>query len=71
MDAKLNDLKLELWLRQRERGAINWRTKEGKEIPIKEMTDTHLLNTINLLEDLEDRRDGYYDALSSFEEKYI
>lgn len=71
MDAKLNDLKVELWLRQRERGSIIWRTKEGKEIPIKEMTDAHLLNTINLLEEVEEERDGYNDALSSFEEKYM
>jgi hypothetical protein len=27
-----------------------WKTKEGKEVFIKDMTDTHLKNTIKLLE---------------------
>ena len=49
--ATLDDLKKEAWLRCRNAGEIVWRTKEGKEIPIKEMSDQHLLNAINRLID--------------------
>lgn len=49
MKANLNDLKLELWLRQRNRGEIIWDTKDGKEIPIGEMSDEHLINAIKRL----------------------
>lgn len=48
--AELEDLYRELWLRKRNRGEIVWITKNGKAIPINEMTDSHLENTINMLE---------------------
>ena len=54
MKATLHDLYKELWLRQRERGEIRWKTKEGKEIDIKEMSDKHLENTIRLLENIDE-----------------
>lgn len=48
--ADFQDLKIEAWLRAREAGKIVWVTREGKQIPIKEMTDTHLCNTLKMLE---------------------
>ena len=47
--ATIQDLKLELWLRQRNSGFIIWTTKDGKNIPIKYMGNNHLVNTINML----------------------
>lgn len=48
--ANIEDLKLELWLRKREKGLITWTTRQEKVIPIKDMSDQHLVNTINMLE---------------------
>ena len=71
MDAGLKDLKLELWLRLRNYGEITWKTREGKEIPIKNMTLTHLINTINMLERIEQEQIELEEAESSFDyEKY-
>lgn len=47
--ASLVDLKKELWLRQRNSGQIVWETRDGKFIPIKDMTYTHLINALNML----------------------
>lgn len=46
MTATIEDLERELWLRRRERGEIKWKTRDGKEIPINEMSDSHLENAI-------------------------
>lgn len=39
-----------------------WKTKNGRKIPVKEMSDNHLLNTINMLEG---------DDLSLLEEAWL
>ena len=62
--AGLSDLLKELWLRNRNNGSIIWKTKDGKEIPIKDMTDEHLLNTINMLGKIKEAQDNAdYDCL--------
>ncbi len=47
--ATLEDLKLEKWFRERWNGNICWKTKNGDEISINKMTDSHLENAINYL----------------------
>ena len=54
MQAYLKDLELELWLRYRDLGKIVWTTKDGVQIPINEMTTSHLVNSINMLKRLEE-----------------
>lgn len=47
--ATIQDLKLELWLRQRNSGSIIWTTKDGKNISIKDMDNNHLVNALKML----------------------
>lgn len=62
MLASISDLKRELWLKRRNAGEIVWKTKDGREIPINQMTDQHLTNTIAMLERLEAAEDAYYSG---------
>ena len=62
--ATLKDLYMEKFLRDREQGKIIWKTKDGKEIPMKELTDSHLDNIIKHLIDAKEYNDiaAEYDA---------
>ena len=48
MIATIEDLKLEQFLRNRNSGKLIWKTKEGKIIPLKELSDEHLTNILNV-----------------------
>ena len=61
MKATLEDLKRELWLRNRNNSSIVWTTKDGRKIPINEMSDEHLLNTINMIMQIQERDQEYDD----------
>ena len=47
--ATIEDFLIEYWLRKRNKGALQWKTKDGKWIPIKKLDDYHLCNIINTL----------------------
>lgn len=52
--ASIEDLEKELWLREREEKY--WETKDGKRIPLKEMTTEHIMNAINYFDRVYDER---------------
>lgn len=61
MKATPEDLKRELWLRNRNNSSIVWTTKDGRKIPINKMSDEHLLNTINMIMQIQERDQEYDD----------
>lgn len=68
--ATIQDLKLELWLRQRNSGFTIWTTKNGKNISIKDMDNNHLVNTINMLL-LQEEKQKEYDSIMVCDENDI
>lgn len=58
--ADIEDIRLEIWLRERERGEIRWKTKSGEEIPIKDLSDKHLENILKMVERDAVSDDVYY-----------
>lgn len=63
MEADLIDLLKERWLRNRNSGNLTWTTKEGKVIPIKDMSNSHLENTINMIIRNKQQLYAYYEGL--------
>ncbi len=65
MKATLEDLYYEQWLRSRNKGELVWETKDGTNVPVKDMTDEHLDNAIRYMERMEERRDIYVENSNS------
>lgn len=63
--ASKGDLMLELFLRKRETGSLVWKTKEGKNIPIKDLSDEHLLAIIRMIDRKSEQTWNYLEALGS------
>lgn len=68
--ATIKDLELELWLRQRNSGSIIWTTKDGKNIPIKDMNTNHLVNALKMLL-IQKEKQKEYDSIMACDENDI
>ena len=65
--ADIHDLIKELWLRKRNNGEIVWKTKEGKQIPIKDMTTSHIINAINYFSQKEEEKELLEEIAADYE----
>lgn len=70
MTAKLDDLYNELWLRMRNSGKIVWVTKNGDKVALKDMSNTHLINAIKMLQKNTEEREAEELALQEAMEGY-
>lgn len=68
--ARIDDLKMELWLRLRNSGKIIWVTQTGDKLALKDMGDSHLVNTIKMLQRNEEQREAEELALQEAREGY-
>lgn len=65
--ATLEDLYLEAWFRRRNSGLLVWTTRDGKQIPIKDMSDSHIANAINLFEELQEKNAEIMDHIGDMD----
>ena len=63
--ADIEDIRMELWLRKRNNGDIQWTTKDGTRIPIKDLSDRHLENILKMA-----NRDSISDDVYYFDPFY-
>lgn len=68
--ARIDDLKMELWLRLRNSGKIIWVTQTGDKLALKDMSDSHLINAIKMLQRNEEQREAEELALQEAREGY-
>lgn len=70
MIATIEDLKLEQFLRNRNSGKLVWKTKEGKIIPLKELSDEHLTNILNVYSLNKDQTTNIKPSSLNFYQEY-
>lgn len=68
--ARIDDLKTELWLRMRNSGKIIWVTQTGDKLALKDMSDSHLINAIKMLQRNREQREAEELALREAMEGY-
>lgn len=63
--AGIEDIRMESWLRKRNNGDLQWETKDGTRIPIKDLSDRHLENILKMA-----NRDSLSDDVYYFDPFY-
>ena len=70
MIANIDDIRLEQFLRNRNSGKLVWKTKEGKIIPLKELSDEHLTNILNVYSLNKDQTTNIKPSSLNFYQEY-
>jgi hypothetical protein len=63
------EIELELFLRMRKKSLV-WETKQGENIPLAELSNSHLVNIYNMLnrlEELQEERDEIMNHLGDMD----
>ena len=67
MLADIKDIERELCLRQRNEGKLFWKTKDGKEISIKDLTDERIRNILKMQYNSQEKEeDNVYEGISGY-----
>ena len=62
----IKDLEMELWIRRRNSGQLKWTTRSGEEIALKDMSDQHLQNALNMARRIKELNDNV--AFAAFDD---